>query len=213
MESVDSLLTNIDRSKPILLVDADEVLLQFVIRLEEFCLGQGFELRLTSFKLAGNIYERATGDLAPPHQVKEMLANFFSECVEDMAAVPGAAQGLAELSQYYQIAILTNVPRRNKTGRRKNLAQLGMDYPVIANKGDKGPIVKLFSEATEQPTIFMDDLPPQHSSVAAHCPESHRIHFVADPRLADMIGKAPDADVRIDTWRQVKTHLISRLEI
>jgi len=213
MDSVEKILTTLDKSKPVLLVDADEVLLRFVERLEQYFLSQGFELRLISFQLTGNIYNMNTGDPAEPAEVKGLLANFFEECVDDMASVPGAAEGLASLSEHYQIAILTNVPQSSKARRARNLALQGMDYPVIANKGDKGPAVKLIAAATEKTTVFIDDLPPQHSSVANHCPGSHRIHFVADSRLARMISKAPDANIRIDKWDQVTHHLTTLLEI
>jgi len=207
MDTVENILAAIDPSKPVLLVDADEVLLRFVERLEKHILNQGFELRLTSFRLAGNIYHHDSNTVASPEQVKSLISSFFEECVDDVAPVPDAAEGLIKLSEYYQITVLSNVPKKHRERRATNLAAHGIDYPVIANKGDKGPIVKLFNEVTNKHTVFVDDLPPQHSSVAEHCPNSHKVHFVADKRLAAMIGKAPHADVRIDCWRKLTSHL------
>ena len=209
----EQVLSSFDPDRPVLLVDADEVLLRFVERLEVFFLSKGFELRLTSFRLSGNIYDLSTGQAAEQCQVKDMLKAFFNECVDDMIAVPGAAEALAALSDYYQIAVLSNVPANCRARREDNLAQLGISYPVIANKGDKGPVVRRFMQAaTSNKLIFIDDLPPQHSSVAEHCPGSHRIHFIGDPRLAKMINKAPDANIRIDDWHLITPHLIAFLE-
>jgi len=212
VETVEHLLKAFDRNRPVLLVDADEVLLRFVERLERYFLSQNFELRLTSFQLSGNTYHKGSGDLAQPNQVQKLIAGFFEACVDDVDPVPGAAEGLAELSEHFQIAVLSNVPKNCRERREKSLAALDLGYPVIANKGDKGPVVKRFDEAFDKLTVFVDDLPPQHTSVAEHSPESHRVHFVADTRLAKMIGKAPDAHVRLDRWQDVTPHLIDLLK-
>jgi len=213
MTIAEEILSSLNPNRPVLLVDADEVLLRFVERLEVYFVSKGFELRLTSFRLTGNVYDLQSGEVAPANEVKGLLGSFFEDCVDDMVAVPGAAKGLAALSEYYQIAILSNVPENCRARRQKNLAKLGIGFPVIANKGDKGPMIRKFMQATTEKTVFIDDLPPQHSSAAEHCPASHRVHFVGDPRLAKMIDKAPDAHVRIDDWQQVKSHLLELLEV
>jgi hypothetical protein len=212
MHTVDDILAAINPAKPVILVDADEVLLRFVERLEAYFLSQGFELRLTSFQLSGNIFHLGTNDPAEPRQVKQLIGSFFTDCVDDMAAVPGAADGLARLAEHFQIVVLSNVPQSCRARRKECLASLGMDYPIVANKGDKGPVIKLFKVATRAQTIFIDDLPPQHTSAADHCPDSYRVHFVADPRLAKMIGKAEHAHVRIDAWDRLTPHLAGLLE-
>ncbi|PCI59601.1 MAG: hypothetical protein COB37_11185 [Kordiimonadales bacterium] len=204
----DDILATIDRSRPILLVDADEVLLRFVERLSAYFITQGFELRLTSFQLAGNTYHIKSGKQAEAKEVKHLIASFFDACVDDIAAVAGAADALKELSSTFQIIILSNVPRNCRARRMQSLSDQGMPYPVIANKGEKGPAVKAFATATDKITVFVDDLPPQHKSVKAECPESHRVHFIADSRLAEMIGKAPAADIRIDNWPLLTKHLL-----
>jgi len=212
LDTVDRILTTINPAKPVLLVDADEVLLRFVERLEEYFLSQGFELRLSSFQIAGNTYDLESGGLVEPKKVGHLIASFFEACVDDVKPVHGAAEGLNALAEHYQITILSNVPTNCRVRREQSLARLGINYPVIANKGDKGPIVKLFDNATTKKTVFIDDLPPQHSSVSKLCPDSHRVHFVADKRLAGMIGPASDANIRIDEWPPLTSHLLSLLE-
>lgn len=211
-ETLDAMLTKIDRQRPLLLVDADEVLLRFVERLEAYFLSEGFELRLDSFQLSGNTYHMESGEKADPTQMKQLMGGFFHACVDDMQAVDGAADALMDLSEHFQIAVLSNVPSSCRERREQNLHALGLAYPVIANKGNKGPAVQQLAQATDKMTVFIDDLPPQHSSVAEHAPDCHRIHFIADPRLAKMIGKAPDAHVRLDTWPDVAVHLMKTLE-
>jgi len=212
LEKMPTILKTLDNKRPILLVDADEVLLRFVERLESYFLDQGFELRLTSFQLTGNIFHLQTGKLAEPQQTKSLIASFFEACVDDVPSVEGANDALATLSLHYQVIILSNVPPNCRERRAKSLAAMGMNYPLIANKGDKGPAVKAFAEATKGHTVFVDDLPPQHASVQHHCPNSHRVHFVADPRLARMIGKAPNAHIRCDSWPKLTPYLINLTE-
>jgi hypothetical protein len=197
--------------KPILLLDADEVLLRFVEHLGEFLTSEGYELRLTSFQLAGNIFDLDTGLTVEPLEVRSLIASFFDNCAHNVPAVEGAAAALEELSELYQIAVLSNVPAHCRERRAQNLADAGMNYPVIANKGDKGATARRLADLTDKTTVFVDDLPPQHTSVKEHAPHIHRVHFVADPRLAKLIGKAPDADIRIDEWPILTKHLLQQV--
>ena len=205
-------LATLQPDRPLLLVDADEVLLRFVERLEVYLLSQGKELRLTSFQLSGNIYDIASGAKPDHHEVRGLIAGFFDACADDVPAVDGAANALKHLSQNYQIAILSNIPAACRARRETSLRAQGLAYPVIANRGDKGPVAARLAAATSAPVVFIDDLPPQHQSVAAHAPDIHRVHFVADPRLAKMIAKAEHAHVRFDDWVKLSTHLIDLLK-
>ncbi|MFC3050724.1 hypothetical protein [Kordiimonas pumila] len=195
--------------KPVLLVDADEVLFQFLKRLEAYFHTQGYELRLSSFRLSGNVFRTDSGLVASSDDVRLLIGNFFNACVDDIEPVAGAADALQHLSHKYQIAILSNVPERCSARRQKSLYNLGMDYPLIANKGDKGTAVKLLARQTNHITVFIDDLPPQHKSVKEHTPDTHRIHFIADPRLQKLTPKADAAHQRIDDWPQLCDYLMA----
>ena len=208
MTSLEHVATALSPERPLLIVDADEVLLRFIEHLEVFFLTQGYELRLTSFRLAGNIYEQQSNTAAPPQRVTELIASFFEKCVDTVPAVNGAASALENLSEQYEIVVLTNVPHESRARREAALWDMGFKYPVLSNAGEKGPAVKALTDKTLHHTAFVDDLPPQLASVANHAPATHLVHFVADPRLAVMIDKAPEAHVRIDDWAQLQAHLI-----
>lgn len=202
----------IDPSRPLLLLDADEVLLRFVEHLEAYLPTRGFELRLTSFQLGGNIFDLSTDQRVEGPVVKELLAGFFDDCTHDVPLVDGAREALENLKAHYDIAVLSNVPERCRDARMTNLRSHGLDIPVIANRGEKGPAAARLASATRKTVAFVDDLPPQHASVAAHAPAVHRVHFIADPRLAPMLEKAEHAHVRIDDWPTLERHLITLLE-
>ncbi len=211
MTNIETVAASLTADKPVLILDADEVLLRFVEHLEHFFSDEGFELRLTSFQLNGNIYHKDTDRIAKGSVVKDLIGAFFDQRVDSVPAVEGAANALQSLREQYQITILTNVPHHCRSRRERALHDMGFDYPVISNAGEKGPSVSLLQSSAGKPAVFVDDLPPQLASVASHAPHVHRVHFVADPRLARMIDKAPDAHVRIDDWLKLGQHLHERV--
>lgn len=204
------ILATIQPDRPLLLLDADEVLLRFVERLEAFLVTQGVELRLKSFQLSGNIYPIGGDTPVTPDKVPALIAGFFDTCVDDVPLVDGAKAALDELSLSHQIVILSNVPSRCRARREASLHDMGLHFPVLANKGEKGPVAQRLASAVPAGTTFVDDLPPQLSSVASHAPDTHRVHFIGDPRLAQLIGKAPDAHERFDLWADLYSHLDAR---
>ncbi len=211
MTSISELSAKLNPDRPLLIVDADEVLLRFAEHLEDFFLSEGYELRLDSFQITGNVYEQKTDVAASADTVKNLIGAFFDKRVESVPPVPGAAEALSSLANRYQVAVLTNVPAHCRARRETALKELGFDYPVLSNAGPKGPAMSELSSRTKQITAFVDDLPPHHASVAEHAPSVHRVHFVADPRLARLIDKAADAHTRIDDWQELEPYLQSLL--
>ncbi|WP_308909541.1 hypothetical protein [Pseudokordiimonas caeni] len=206
VKDAEAIAAGFDPEKPLLILDADEVLLRFMEALEAYLLGEGYELRLKSFAITGNVYDRH-GVLVAADHVRELLSSFFTARTRDIEPVPGAADALAALSADWQIVVLSNVPSAQREARAANLAGHGMPYPVIASKGGKGEFVATLTAGLKAPTVFVDDLPPHHASVARHAPATHRLHMVADPRLAALLPPAPDAHVRIDDWAAAHDHI------
>ena len=86
--------------------------------------------------------------------------------------------------------------------RIDNLASHGIDFPVVIGSGLKGPAVAWLAQNMQAPVFFLDDIPHNIDSVAEHAPDVHRIHFIADQRLAKLIGPAKGASQRIDVWEE-----------
>jgi hypothetical protein len=194
-------------TKPLLICDADEVLLQFASAFGSFLERQGWVLTFRTFALTGNIRHAQTSEIASKEVVDGLLDQFFEEDVESFQAVPGAPEALARLATFADVIILTNVPFAQRGRRARNLDALGMPYPVIANSGLKGPkVAELIADRTH-PVAFVDDIPYHHTSVAQSASRVHRLHLVADPQLRGLIAKAPDADARIDDWHLALPHL------
>jgi hypothetical protein len=202
----------IDPARPLIVCDADEVLLRFMVGLERFLDRHGCYIQLTSFRIHGNVRNRADDTPVENERVSELLSAFFAAETRHLDVVPGAAAALERLSQDAQIVILSNLPETSRSARIENLAGHGMAYPVIAGKGPKGEIVKQMIAGFAQPVVFIDDLPPHIASVAGETPHVHRLHFVADERLARLLPKAPEAHARIDTWPEAAAWITSVLK-
>jgi len=189
----------IDPERPLIISDADEVLLKFMARLEHYLETKGLWIDLTRFAINGNIKSIETNE---PVEVPNMIDDFFATQTLHIEAAQGAAQAINRLSEQAQIIILTNLPASEKQLRIDNLAGHGIDFPVVIGSGLKGPAVAWLAQNMQAPVFFLDDIPHNIDSVAEHAPDVHRIHFIADPRLAKLIGPAKGASQRIDVWEE-----------
>jgi hypothetical protein len=193
--------------RPLLIVDADEVLFYFMRGLEIFLAGRDLYFDWASYALHGNIRRRMDDSAVDAETLHPLLQRFFAEATELMEPVDGAADALATLSKEAQIVILSNVPMVAHAARTRALARHGMPFPLIANTGPKGPAVASMLKLAAAPAVFIDDIPHNHSSVAEMAPAVHRLHFVADPRLAALLGPAPDCHHRLETWPSMEAHV------
>lgn len=199
------------RGRPLLIVDADEVLFYFMRGLERFLDGRDLYFDWASYALHGNIRQRQDNAPVAAEILHPLLQRFFAEATEELEPVDGAAEALAALSETAQIVVLSNVPMPAREARIRALARHGMAYPLIANTGPKGPAVATLLRQVMAPAAFVDDIPHNHTSVAAMAPAAHRLHYIADQRLAALLGPAPDCHHRAETWPDLQAHIHSLL--
>ena len=192
-------MLDLDSRRPLIISDADEVLLRFMAQLEHFLEKRGLWIDLGNFAINGNIKSLETDE---PVEFPNLIDEIFDAETRDIQPTSGAAQSLETLAARAQIIVLTNLPAKNKQERIDNLNAHGMNYPVVVGSGAKGPAVAWLRARISAPVFFLDDIPHNVDSVAEHAPEVHRIHFVADPRLAKLIGPAKGATTRIDVWNE-----------
>ena len=187
-------------SKPLILCDADEVLLCFMSPFEKYLHERNLYFVWRSYSLDGNILTKNNDEPLPKNKVSKLLLDFYSTNCEKLKPVPGASNALNKLSKKADIIILTNIWKKYKTIRQRQLNSYKIGYPVICNIGAKGPSVAWFSMNRKAPTYFIDDSSKHHTSVACHAPSVLRIHFIAEYRLAYLEEPAEDANFRTDTW-------------
>ncbi|MDR3499165.1 MAG: hypothetical protein P4L72_08060 [Parvibaculum sp.] len=200
------------RGVPLIVTDCDEVLMQFLVGLETYLETQGLWLDLRSYALTGNIKHHGTDEVFAASSMPGLMKGFFETSTHALIAVPGAADALKALSARAQIVVLTNVPFSERETRAKNLAAQGMDYPVVANKGLKGGAVKKLADMVDAPVFFLDDIPHNIASVARAHDASHRLHFIADKRLAKLMGQSPDSHFHTTEWSEAHDFIAARLD-
>jgi hypothetical protein len=202
---------DLDPTRPLIISDADEVLLQFVAGLERYLDSVGLWLDLQSFALSGNIKDKATGEPVPQEKTPALLADFFASQADKLDAVPYAADALETLSKRAQIVVLTNVPFAQRDARAESLSRQGMPYPVIANKGLKGGAVRYLASQVNAPTFFLDDIPHNIKSVAEAHEPARLLHFIADKRLAKLISPSEHSHFHSSHWPEAQTFMEQEL--
>jgi hypothetical protein len=198
-------------SRPLLICDCDEVLLHMVRHFGTW-LGEAHQIDFTigSWELAKST-RRRDGTSIAPEELYGFLGGFFPAEMHRQTLVPHARESLALLSQSADIVILTNLQDECRQARIEQLAVFGIAHRVECNQGGKGrPVARLVAEHDHPVTVFVDDLPHHHASVAEHAPEVHRLHMVSEPELAPGVPPAPDAHARIDDWPEAARWIAAR---
>lgn len=201
----------ISPAAPLVIVDVDEVLAQFMRGFGAFVERFGFELRVDRFALFQNLYRPGETEHLDLIAGKALFDDFFRDGADDLLPAIGAADALADLSTRAEVVILTNAPEHGRLARIKWLKTHGFDYSLIINSGPKGPPAAELSGRTSGPAVFIDDLLPQLESVAEEAPRVGRFQMVSDERLRPFAPSAPDRHARIDEWPALKAAIEERL--
>ena len=200
-------------NRPLIITDCDEVLMHFAAPFAAYLDAEhAMDLKFQTFALAGSITKRASGASLEQHEVEPLIDGFFATHIHTQTPVEGAVSALERLSALADIVVLTNVRDIVRESRSRELIRHGMPYHVLPNRGPKGPpVAALAGDRGTAPVIFIDDLPPHHSSVAKRAPQVHRLHFIADPELRALLPPAPDCHARIDDWPAAEKWIVDRL--
>jgi hypothetical protein len=196
--------------RPLLVGDADEVLLAFAQGFDLFLRQRGCYLDFSSYRLHGNVRRLDDNTALIDVEVTELLQDFRAD-LDSLAAIDGAKDAMAELSETMSIVVLSNVSITQAPARLRNFLELGWDFPLVTNSGSKGRPVKVLAKRAHAPTFFMDDTPIHHQSVAELAPEVFRIHFVGDERLKTLMPPSPHAHFRARSWPDARNFIRSRL--
>lgn len=199
-------------SRPLLISDCDEVLLHMVRHFGDW-LGDAHDIDFTpsSWELAKNMRRRGSGAPVEREEMMGFLGGFFPSQMSRQTLVPHAREALAAIAEVADIVILTNLQDDCRLHRIEQLSAFGIEHRVECNQGPKGgPVAALVAEHGNPVTVFIDDLPHHHQSVAELAPQVHRLHMVAEPALAPGVPPAPAAHARIDDWTQALPWITQR---
>lgn len=186
--------------RPLLVIDVDDVLLDFIKPFPRYLEREGFHLDFRSFRLTGNIIETATGIAVEQPRVTTLLDGFFSAQVDWQTLVAGASDALADIATGAEVVMLTAMPHRHRDARRRHLDALGLAYPLLTTEMAKGPAIHRLRGATQRPVAFVDDMLHNLASARGHVDDAHLFHLVADERLREMQPPAPDDVIVVADW-------------
>jgi hypothetical protein len=196
--------------RPLLIVDADEVLLRFVAGFDRFLEQQGLFLDLTSYRLHGNVKRQDDKSPVLDVEVTALLEEFRRE-LDSLDPVEGARECLLDLSRRLDIVVLSNIAPTQAAARLRNLATFGLPLPVVANRGLKGESVRALASRAGRPSFFVDDIPQHLASAAEFAPDVTRIHLIGDDRLKPLLPPSEHANFRAASWNDAHRFIADKL--
>ena len=203
---------NIDPNLPLMIFDADEVLVHFAEPFATYIKKHNHRLHLTGYRLDNAIKKADTDEVADPDTAKDLVWGFINEETKSQPAAKGAPQALKKLQAYAQIIILSNVPHSVHDDRVANLKSLNMDYPLISNEGMKGGAVKEILRNHKAQSFFIDDNPYQVESVYNDNQQTVCVHFSVCDLVKPYMPKAVGASIEPTSWQDLVSQLIGCLK-
>lgn len=197
--------------RPLLVLDVDDVVLEFIRPFPNFLKARGYGLTLASFRLTGNIAETASGRLIEQPEVTALLADFFDVQADWQNITDGAAEALAGLGDRAEIILLTAMPHKHRAVRRVHLEALGLSYPLLTTEMAKGPAVAKLRGKAGRPVVFVDDQPHNLASVRESVADAELFHLMADNSLRAFLPPVTDDVVVVQDWHEAAPKIASAL--
>jgi hypothetical protein len=197
--------------RPLLILDVDDVVLEFIRPFPHFLKSRGFGLTLASFRLTGNIAETTTGRLIEQPEVTALLGDFFDTQADWQSVTDGAEQALASLGGQAEIVLLTAMPHRHRAARRAHLDALGLPYPLLTTEMAKGPAVAKLRGEKGRPVAFVDDQPSNLISARNSVADAHLFHLMADNSLRAFMPPVPDDITSVEDWHEAAPKIATAL--
>lgn len=199
--------------KPLIVCDVDEVVVHFLKAFEEWLDEHDCWLDAASFALNGNVKRRSDNQPIPVDELQAHFSGFLTARTSTFEEIENASRSLKDLSGSAEVIMLTNMPQEYFADRELNLANLGMNYPIVINTGHKGPAMIEITAASAAPVIFIDDTPSNITSVREAVPDVHVIHFMQDERFGRHCSLIDGISLRSDNWNETADHIARLIEI
>ncbi|TPJ50810.1 hypothetical protein [Mesorhizobium sp. B2-7-1] len=197
--------------RPLLVLDVDDVVLEFIRPFPHYLKSRGFGLTLASFRLTGNIAETATGRLIEQPEVTALLGEFFDAQADWQSIADGAADALAMLGRGAEIVMLTAMPHKHRAVRRAHLDTLGLNYPLLTTEMAKGPAIAKLRGVKGRPIAFVDDQPSNLISARNSVADAHLFHLMADNALRAFLPPTPQDIISVEDWREAAPKIAAAL--
>ncbi|MCO6051983.1 hypothetical protein NGM99_19525 [Mesorhizobium sp. RP14(2022)] len=198
--------------RPLLVVDVDEVVLEFVTPFGNYLASQDLDLGLDKFALHGNIFARGTREAIADERVTALIDEFWDVQADWQQLALGAPEALAALSNDAQVVLLTAMPHRAREHRRKHLESLGLPYALLTTERAKGPAVAQIRNGS-RPVAFVDDIVRNHLSVRDTVPDAALFQLMAHGGLRALMGEIPAGITAVADWEEAQPLIAQSLGI
>jgi hypothetical protein len=188
--------------RPLLVLDVDEVVLEFVRPFVKFLETQDLLLKTDSFRIHGNVFDRSTRLPVQDQRVTTLMTAFFEAQETWQTAVDGAAAAVAELAAAVEVVMLSSMPHGHRPLRRRLLDRLGFPYPLLTTEAAKGPAIQRMRGGGGRPVAFVDDIPNNLLSVQRAVPDARLFHLMAHSELRALLLPLPEGIVAVSGWRE-----------
>ena len=199
--------------RPLLVLDVDDVVLEFIRPFPRFLEKRGFSLTFNSFRLTGNIAEQGSGRLVEQPEVTALLDEFFHGQADWQTITDGASEALAMLGDRVEIVLLTAMPHRHRATRRAHLDALGLRYPLLTTEMHKGPALARLRGKKRRPVAFVDDQPRNLMSAREAVADAHLFHLMADNSLREFLPPIEDGIVVVQDWHEAAPKIAAALGV
>ncbi len=198
-------------ARPLLVLDVDEVVLDFVDPFSRFLNSQGFELLTDSFRIHGNIVALESREAVSSEAVSALMTGFFDVHDAWQTVASDAVATLDSLAPRAEIVLLTAMPHRHRAVRRGLLDRLSLPYPLVSTEAAKGPAVRRIRGSTPRPVAFIDDIPRNLESVAASVPDAKLFHMMSHAGFRALLPPLPTGVVALENWRDAGPRIAAAL--
>ena len=200
-------------SRPLLVVDVDEVVLDFVDPLSRFLNSRGFDLLTDSFRLHGNVVGIEDRQVLDGEAVSALMGAFFDVHGDWQTPATGAVETLASFSDKVEIVLLSAISHRHRPMRRALLDSHSLPYPLVSTAAAKGPAVGMIRGESERPVGFIDDIPGNLESVAQSVPDAALFHLMSHAGFRALLPPLPAGAVMLRHWSEAGARVAEALGV
>ncbi|MBP0615061.1 hypothetical protein [Jiella mangrovi] len=193
------------RHNALLVLDVDEVVLEFIAPFCQLLEDHGAKLHAQSFRLTGNVRSISTGEALSGPRLDAITQQLYREQEARQPPVAGAAGALERLSKRADIVFLTAMTPSHYDRRRRLLDTAGLPYPMIATERSKGAVIAELGERWSGPVVFVDDLPPNLAAVRRSAPAVHLLHLMASETFRAHLPALPSGTASARDWNEAET--------
>lgn len=187
-------------TRPLIVCDIDEVVLEFITPLQAFLRANGHDFIARAYRLRGNIISVADGVEIAQEKISELLEAFFLSQHDWQTPAEHAVETLHSLAGEADIVFLTAMAPRHKAIRRALLDSFDLPFPLIATEDAKGPVVDRLHNRRALPVAFLDDIERNHLSVQTHVPDCLLVSLMANRELRALAPAPGDGIVLATGW-------------